>query len=128
MAFLDICPVNPGHTLVIPRRHVVALEELSAEEIQRMMVICQRIVSAQRHSLNCEANTIHLANGEAAGQEVPHAHFHVIPRRSGDGFGLRLPAGYGGPENREELESVALGLREALSVIRQSPPLGEKSR
>lgn len=115
VAFLDICPVNHGHTLVIPRRHVVSFADVTPQEIQSILVACQKIASAQRASLKCEGNTIHLADGEAAGQEVPHAHFHVFPRRRDDGFGLRLPPGYGGAENREELNTLALRIREALS-------------
>jgi histidine triad (HIT) family protein len=125
VAFLDISPVNPGHTLVIPRRHVPSVVDLTPEEGQVLLLASQRIALAQRTCLKCEGNTIHLADGEVAGQEVAHAHFHVIPRYSGDGFGLRLPPGYGHLEDRTELDTVAARLRDALSPSSPHPMLTE---
>ena len=117
VALLDIYPINPGHTLVIPRRHVCAFTELTTQEIQQLVLAGQRIASALKVSLaHCEGISLLLADGAAAGQEVPHAHLHVIPRRQGDGFGWRLPPGYGPVADRAELETVAAKIRTTLSV------------
>jgi histidine triad (HIT) family protein len=107
LAFLDIRPINPGHTLVIPRRHVVSFVDLTAEEAQRVILMGQRVASAQKATLGCGGITFSVADGEAAGQEVPHTHLHVIPRHSGDGFGWRLPARYGPNSDRGSLEEIA---------------------
>jgi histidine triad (HIT) family protein len=55
--------------------------------------------------LRCDGVNLFLADGEEAGQEIFHAHLHVIPRYAGDGFGLRFPPDYG-PKPREELDAV----------------------
>ncbi len=63
----------------------------------------------------CEGVTLSLADGIAAGQEVPHAHLHVIPRREGDGLGWKFPPGYSEiPTEREKLDAVARLLRESI--------------
>lgn len=58
---------------------------------------------------------LHLADGAAAGQEVYHVHLHVLPRFTGDGFGLRFPPGYGQRPPRAELDELAGRIRNALS-------------
>jgi histidine triad (HIT) family protein len=94
-AFLDIHPVNPGHLLVVPRRHAGGLADLDPEDAAAVMRAARRLAGAVRRSgLECDGVNLHLADGEAAGQEIDHVHLHVIPRRRGDGFGLRLPPGY----------------------------------
>jgi len=117
VALLDIHPINTGHTLLIPRRHVCAFTELTALELQQLVLVGQRIASALKVSLtHCEGVSLLLADGAAAGQEVPHAHLHVIPRQQGDGFGWRLPPDYGPIADRAELEAIAARIRTALPV------------
>ena len=115
VAFLDINPINPGHTLVVPRRHVVSFTDLSPEELWSMSVTGRRVAAAQKVSLKYEGVTLSLADGEAAGQEVPHVHLHVIPRRSGDGFGWKVPSAHSSIEDREGLKKMAARLRAALA-------------
>jgi len=115
-AFLDIHPISEGHTLVIPKRHVELFTELLPEEVAQVAQSGQLIASHLKKSLpECEGVTFSLANGVAAGQEVPHAHLHVIPRRSGDGFGWKLPPGCGQQVPREGLEAVAQKLRSSIN-------------
>ena len=59
--------------------------------------------------------TLHLADGEVAGQEIFHVHLHVIPRYRGDGFGLKLPPGYGPHADRERLNRDAAAIAKALN-------------
>ncbi len=90
VAFLDRQPVNRGHVLVIPRRHVASFLELTSAELACIKALAQEMARALMAALPEYAGlTLSLAEGEAAGQEVLHAHFHVIPRHSGDGFGWR---------------------------------------
>ena len=84
MAFLDGFPVTPGHTLVIPKRHVASLFELPDEE----QTAVWRLVAQVRDSLVAELQpdgfNIGANDGTAAGQTVMHAHVHIIPRRTSD--------------------------------------------
>ncbi len=108
LAFLDVNPLAEGHTLVIPKEPYVRLEDLPAElaaEIGRLLpVIARQIVTAT----GAAGYTILQNNGAVAGQEVQHVHFHVIPRRPGDGLGYRWH-----PQKRtsEELAALAAKIR-----------------
>jgi histidine triad (HIT) family protein len=114
VAFLDIHPVNPGHTLVLPRRHVESFTELSAMEVEQVALCGQRIATALKQGFDgCEAVTFSLADGVAAGQDVPHTHLHVVPRRTGDGLGWRVAGQF---QDRETLNAIAGRLRTALGV------------
>jgi histidine triad (HIT) family protein len=114
VAFLDIRPANPGHTLVLPRRHVESFTELSAMEVEQLALCGQRIAAALKQGFDgCEAVTFSLADGAAAGQDVPHTHLHVVPRRAGDGLGWRAA---GQLQARETLDASASQLRTALRV------------
>ena len=113
VAFLDIRPANPGHTLVAPRRHVQSLTDLSTAELSEMASAGQRIASAlKRESVPCDGITWSLADGASAGQDVFHIHLHVIPRFPGDGLGWRAP---GRLTERAALDAVADRLRTALA-------------
>jgi diadenosine tetraphosphate (Ap4A) HIT family hydrolase len=121
VAFLDIRPANPGHTLVLPRRHVESFTELSPLEVEQLARCGQRIAAALKQGFDgCEAVTFSLADGAAAGQDVPHTHLHVVPRRTGDGLGWRAA---GQLQDREALDATASQLRAALGV---SSRVGEK--
>jgi histidine triad (HIT) family protein len=89
LAFLDINPLVEGHTLVIPKMQVERLEDLppeaAAEIGRRLGAIARRVLAA----VGADDYNILQNNGPASGQEVPHVHFHIIPRRSGDGLGYR---------------------------------------
>lgn len=114
-AFMDIQPVNPGHVLVIPVRHAETLEELEPDEAAEMMRAARRVAVALRASgLRCEGVNLFLADGEAAGQEVFHAHLHVFPRWPNDGFGLRFGPDYRTLPPRAALEDAAEAIRGAL--------------
>jgi len=95
-AFMDIRPVNPGHVLVVPKTHVTLFAELDIEAVGRMFQVAQRIDTAVRAcGIKCEGVNLFLADGRAAGQDVMHAHLHVIPRFDGDGHHLRFsPANF----------------------------------
>jgi histidine triad (HIT) family protein len=67
-----------------------------------------------RSSVRCEGVTLLLADGDAAFQEVPHVHLHVIPRFKNDGFGLKFGPKYGQRPYRKELDTVASSIREAM--------------
>jgi histidine triad (HIT) family protein len=117
IAFLDVSPVNPGHTLVIPRRHIGSFTEMTANETSSLAVAVQRVAAALKEQLpGCVGVTLSLADGEGAGQDVPHAHFHVIPRYKSDDFGWRR---FGSRTDRDQLN--ALGRKVRIAESRISP-------
>jgi diadenosine tetraphosphate (Ap4A) HIT family hydrolase len=80
-----------------------------------MFEVAQNMVAALRRSgLRCEAVNLFLADGEQAGQEVPHVHLHVIPCFRGDGFSLKLPPGHGRRAERSELDRIAAVIKAEL--------------
>lgn len=114
-AFMDIQPVTPGHVLVVPLRHAAYLEDLDPEDGGRMFQVAQKISRALfKCDVRCEGTNLFLANGAAAGQEVFHAHLHVLPRYRGDEFGFRFGPHYGIHPPRAELDALALQVRSAL--------------
>jgi histidine triad (HIT) family protein len=117
VAFLDLHPINEGHTLVVPRKHAAAIEDVEEIQAVAMWSLARRVAAALPSSgLRCEGLNFFLANGSSAGQEVFHSHLHVIPRWRGDGFGIRFPPHYGAAAPREELEKTAAKLRKRLAA------------
>jgi histidine triad (HIT) family protein len=114
-AFMDIVPINPGHLLVIPIHHAQYLSDLSPEDGMHVFRVAQQLAAALRRSgMTCGGVNFFLADGEAADQEVPHVHLHVIPRSDGDGCGFKLPPGYGRKAERSELDRIAKAIRAGL--------------
>lgn len=73
-AFLDINPVNWGHTLVVPKREVDYIFDLSDEELAAMTVFAKRVAAAIKETLPCKKVAMSVI-----GLEVPHAHIHLVP-------------------------------------------------
>ncbi len=85
-AFLDIGPINSGHTLVIPKEHHQSCATVPEHIAGRMFRVGSAVGTALRRECGYEAFNLHLADGTAAGQVVMHAHLHVVPRGIDDGF------------------------------------------
>lgn len=113
VAFLDLQPAVVGHTLVVPRRHVVDLAGLRPEEGAAVWELGRRVAAAARAVGLADGVNLFLADGAAAGQEVWHVHLHVLPRTAGDG--LRLDGAFRRAE-RAELDVTATRLRGALAT------------
>jgi histidine triad (HIT) family protein len=114
-AFMDIRPVNPGHVLVVPVQHAANLAELPPDSGAAVFRMGQRIAaSLYRSGLPCEGVNLWLADGPAAGQEVFHVHLHVLPRYTGDGFGLKFGPNYANLPERSALETAAIQIRQGL--------------
>ncbi|MCS6771773.1 MAG: HIT family protein [Kiritimatiellae bacterium] len=113
LAFLDIGPIIKGHTLVIPKIHVERITDVPAEALGRVMQTVQRVAGALFRGLGADGVNVHQTNGAAAGQTVPHVHFHVIPRFEGDGHSWNWRAGAysGGAEMAEFARRIRGGLQ-----------------
>jgi len=84
LAFFDGYPVTEGHALVIPKRHVASVFELPTEELAALWAQVTTVRKLLKDRFDPDAFNIGVNDGAAAGQTVPHAHIHVIPRRNGD--------------------------------------------
>ncbi|SNZ14831.1 histidine triad (HIT) family protein [Natronoarchaeum philippinense] len=108
MAFLDANPLAPGHTLVIPKAHHETLADLPEDTGARVFEVLHQLAPEIEAAVDADASNVAFNNGEAAGQEVPHVHGHVIPRFEGDGGApVHAIAGDRPDLSDEELDEIA---------------------
>lgn len=86
ISFLDIFPVNIGHSLVIPKKHFENMFETPEDVLGKMMIASKKIAKATKEQLRTNGTNIVINNEKAGGQLVFHVHLHIIPRFDGDGF------------------------------------------
>ncbi len=111
LAFLDIKPVNIGHTLIIPKQHFVNIYE-TPEEILASMIKSAKIISrAVKSETKADGINVTMNNDPAAGQIIFHSHIHIILRLASDGFG---PWRGRRPYKEGEMEEVAKKITGAL--------------
>lgn len=84
LAILDINPRAKGHTLVISKKVYPTISEAPEDLIAHMFSVVKKIDSAMRRNLMAEGTNVIINNSSASGQEIPHLHIHVIPRKSDD--------------------------------------------
>lgn len=112
ISFMDIVPKAPGHSLVIPKRHVVRISELEDELIAEIFRMTKQVVKALEKALKPDAFTVGINDGKEAGQEVPHLHINIIPRFRGDG-GRSVHSVVNNPI-KEEISKTAERVRAAI--------------
>ena len=93
LAFLDIEPVADGHTLLIPKRRFVELDDVPADVAAALGAALPKLVAAVKAATGCAGVNVLQNNGKAAGQAVMHVHFHLIPRGAGSDFDFNWLAG-----------------------------------
>ena len=107
-AFLDANPLAPGHTLVIPKEEYERLNDVPEDVAADLYATIHRLIPRVEEAVDAPATTVAFNNGEAAGQEVPHVHCHIIPRFEGDGGGpIHAIAGERPDLSDEELDGIA---------------------
>lgn len=84
MTIRDAYPISPGHTLIIPKRHVASFFEITSEERNAMLSLLDKAASALQTELDPAGYNVGINDGAAAGQTVPHLHMHLIPRFAAD--------------------------------------------
>jgi histidine triad (HIT) family protein len=114
IAFMDIQPVNNGHILVVPREHHESLLDVPQELGIHLFKVTMRLANAVRRVTGCEDLNIVVNSGAAAGQDEPHYHVHIIPRRQGDGFDIPLPFNGSEMPDRTVLDAYAARIISAL--------------
>jgi histidine triad (HIT) family protein len=87
IAFLDAFPLAAGHTLVIPKSHYAKVQDMNEQDVTAVFEIMWKVVGAVEGGSQADASTIAIHNGKEAGQEIPHVHAHIVPRKRGDGAG-----------------------------------------
>ena len=107
ISFLDINPINPGHALVVPKKHYPTLFEIPAEELEACILASQKIGKAVFKAVGASGLNLVQNNFRSAGQLIDHVHFHLIPRDERDGFLTAWPGRpYAGGEIEKMLEKV----------------------
>jgi histidine triad (HIT) family protein len=92
LAFLDSRPLFPGHSLLIPKRHIETLNDLPADMVAGFFFAAQLLARAVEESMHAEGSFVAINN--RVSQSVPHLHVHVVPRRKKDGLrGFFWPRG-----------------------------------
>jgi len=118
IAFLDINPANAGHTLLVPKQHFGTIEDIPAEEFKELADSLRRVAIGITKAVQCQGLNILQNNKEVAGQLIPHAHFHLIPRYNEDGLQL-------GALRQGKLENGLMG-QIAEKIKSAIPPKEEK--
>ena len=113
LAFMDIMPRTDGHTLVIPKNPSRNLLDIDEEDLCAVMRTVKKIARAVRRAFDAEGVLIQQFNEPAAGQEVFHTHFHVLPRRAGE----PLKPHTGQMADQELLKAHAERIRQALAEM-----------
>ena len=112
-AFLDVNPLARGHTLVIPRDHHERVGNMPADTAGAVFELVNEITPAVEAAVDAPASTVAFNNGEAAGQEVPHLHCHIVPRFPEDG-GKPIHSLFTGADlSDDEMDEIADAIRNA---------------
>jgi histidine triad (HIT) family protein len=111
LAFLDIGPVQRGHTLIIPKAHYPDLWQVPKGLGQGLLLAMQVVGQAVMRATKADGLNVFMNNYQAAGQVVPHAHWHLIPRFEGDGLRLWSQQEY---ESPEDMRSIAKAIQDEL--------------
>ena len=106
LAFMDLMPQSEGHSLVITREQAETLFELSPEGAAACMRTTQLVAAAVKRAFDAPGIMIAQVNGSAAGQTVPHVHFHIIPRRPGQQLLMHAAAKADPEQLREHAERI----------------------
>ncbi|MDT8390284.1 MAG: HIT family protein [Lentisphaeria bacterium] len=112
IAFLDIAPLAPGHTLLVPKEHYSSLAPMPAEYQGALMATASRLAVAVMKAVKADGFNLLVNNGTCAGQVVRHAHIHIIPRFCLDT--LVLPPPGGRPPSQEKTRDIMDNIKQRL--------------
>ncbi|MFX0188066.1 MAG: HIT family protein [Candidatus Hodarchaeota archaeon] len=107
LAFLDIFPINKGHTVVIPKNHYKNIEDIPEDELTELFKVIKNIAILIHKQLKIDGYNILQNNFEAAGQIIMHFHVHIIPRNKTDEkFKLKIPRNQASEEDLDKILSI----------------------
>ena len=107
LAFLDLFPVNKGHSLVIPKEHYETIFDVPTESLAKISSVMKNVADAVKKGVNADGISIAQSNGKDAGQVIPHIHFHIMPRFKDDGLKLWPQGKYGEGEMDKFKEEIS---------------------
>ncbi|MGA3059890.1 MAG: HIT family protein [Candidatus Bathyarchaeia archaeon] len=114
MAFLDIRPLNEGHTLVIPKKHYIDIFDIPEDQISKVHKLVKQVSRAIKQVTNADGISIIQQSGKAAGQDIFHFHVHSVPRFGGQ----KLPSFSSLKEvERAKLEETAKKIKRQLKNV-----------
>jgi len=114
VAFMDIQPVAPGHTLVVSKDHFPTLFDLPEDLAAHCLAVARRLAPGIKKAAGVEALNLFSANGRAGGQDVEHFHFHLIPVKQEADFPLHLPLADAPIPSRSALDVMAVRIGRAI--------------
>ncbi len=106
LSFLDIMPVAKGHALVIPKAHYRTLLDMNHEDLKEVSLALQKVGAAVMKATKADGFNILQSNERAAGQEIFHVHFHIIPRFENDDISFKLGKIKSEKEELEEYQKM----------------------
>ncbi len=113
-AVLDINPANPGHILLLTKKHYFVMPQIPDDETSYLGMISKGLSHAVLKALKAEGTTIFIANGAAAGQRAQHFMLHIIPRMEGDNIGIDFQEQ---PLSSKDLEQVRKALQKGVNKV-----------
>ncbi len=119
VAFMDRHPANPGHVLVIPKRHYAGITSMPVKEVGKLYSVTAIVARAAKKATAADGVNLGQSDGRAASQEIFHAHVHVLPRFSGDAPPGRWPGRKEIPQR--ELRRIGELIRKEISRVTQTP-------
>jgi len=114
MALLDIHPAVRGHTLLFPKKHFQVMNQVPDDIVAHLFKVANKISSVLFELLKADGTSIYVGNGQIAGQNVPHAVVHIIPRFNDD----KVTIGWQGTKlSEKDMEGLQLDLEKLLKNI-----------
>lgn len=127
----DYKPIIEGHCLVIPKRHVEKLDDMSSEELISAQKALSKLFKASQKAYQATSYIVLQKNGKAAGQSVPHVHFHFFPRKEGDYSDIGILArfyisSFKGSISQDQIDLQRNLLSKEIEVLEALPELQEQ--
>ncbi len=112
IAFLDISPVHPGHTLVVPKDHYESILDITEDEYETLQHAVWGLCPAIQKATHADGISVGQSNKAAAGQVIPHIHVHIMPRFANDGLKLWPQGKYQEGQMEEMKKRIVSALQE----------------
>jgi histidine triad (HIT) family protein len=114
LAFMDLHQAHPGHVLIIPKKHVETIDQLTPNLASALFPVVVLLSRAVKAAFKPDGLSVFQSNGQAAMQEIPHVHIHIIPRYYHDGIMRFYTKGAPTITERENLDKWAAQIRDQL--------------
>ncbi|QQG40045.1 MAG: HIT family protein [Candidatus Aenigmatarchaeota archaeon] len=124
LAFLDINPITPGHTVVIPKGHASSIVDMDTKGVQAVFTAVRNVVQQIQKAMSPVGFNYGVNQGRAAGQAIDHLHVHVLPRFENDGGGS-IHMIVRNPPRKQTVEEIGGTIRAASGFVQKDEPAEE---